>query len=177
MSGRGRSSADPFGGAPIDDLGRLPWEQQVGEPDRWFSRFQTYLDLGPIRSVVQVYRAEKGRDGHAQACGRWKLSATRWRWTERARAYDAHQRQERQRANLAALDEAREGHLRIARQIVAKALEFYSTLDPATLTPDQGLRLLEAGVSLERKCLEEPAVAELQRIVDNLTQQTEGQTS
>ena len=38
---------------------RKPWDQMEGEPDRWYGRFQVYLELGLTRTL-------KGR----RSCGR-----------------------------------------------------------------------------------------------------------
>jgi hypothetical protein len=35
---------------------REPWEQQPGEPDRWYGRFQIFLNLRPTRRVLQTCR-------------------------------------------------------------------------------------------------------------------------
>ena len=66
------------------------------------------------------------------------------------------------------------GHLKVARLQQEKALAALRQLDPLALSPGQALRLLVAGLELERHCLTEPAVAELQRQVDELTAMLEG---
>ena len=74
---------------------RNPWDQMEGEPDRWYGRFQLYLELGFTRTVTTA-AAAAGR----QACGEpferggnWSYISRRWRWRERAHAWDVHQRE------------------------------------------------------------------------------------
>lgn len=73
-----------------------PWDQQPGESKLWFKRFSLFLLLGPTRSVVEAYRAEYGRkhEGAAtpkEAASNWKTMAARWRWNDRAEAWDREQ--------------------------------------------------------------------------------------
>jgi hypothetical protein len=73
---------------------------------RWFARFERYRLMGTRRSLLAVYRWERTgairRDG-ASASGpddapvrlrtlprAWARAAERWRWRERAEAWDAH---------------------------------------------------------------------------------------
>lgn len=79
-----------------------PWEQQPGEPRLWYGRFQVYLSLGPTRTLQEAYRhvnSLKNRGGKAPISPSWTWYAKRWRWRERAHAWDAYQR------NLLALSE------------------------------------------------------------------------
>jgi hypothetical protein len=70
------------------------WERQFGESRQAFAAFQAYRDLGPGRSVDAAYRAARGpHEDHARttrATKRWRLWTARWRWAERASAWDAH---------------------------------------------------------------------------------------
>src|SRR5579871_841200 len=71
------------GGKHGDDT--TPWERWKGESLKAFSAFTLYLQLGSGRSVVAV----------AQECNeslsllnRW---SSRWRWSDRAQAYDRYE--------------------------------------------------------------------------------------
>jgi hypothetical protein len=94
--------------APFEDLagagvgmvappapGCLPWEQLAGEPEHWFGRFQVYLALGPARTLMHSSRNAglqvRNRPYALSAC--WINAARRWRWRERALAWDAQQRE------------------------------------------------------------------------------------
>ena len=69
------------------------WERQSGETDKSFDAFTIFRDLGPNRTLVDVFR-RRSPDSRASASGRlpsyfvdW---ASKWNWKERAAAYDAH---------------------------------------------------------------------------------------
>lgn len=67
-----------------------PWDQQRGEPDSQFARFNHYLEQSPggrtFTRVAQQYDLSPGTVSE---------TAYRYRWKERAAAYDAHRTQER----------------------------------------------------------------------------------
>lgn len=86
-----------------------PWEQQPGEPIKWFQRFGLFLESGPERTLVETYRQflQSGSDKKQQARRRkkaekggsfkplklpaaWDAMVVRWRWRERADAFDRH---------------------------------------------------------------------------------------
>jgi hypothetical protein len=74
---------------------RKPWEQMPGEPDRWYGRFQVYLELGITRTVQDALRAagvQKRNAAYTNASG-WGSQGRRWHWRERAQAWDVHQRE------------------------------------------------------------------------------------
>lgn len=89
------------------------WNQQPGESALWFGRFERYRLMWP-HSIVEVYRDEwrterrKARQGEdkggkegvdstlesetpKEAPGKWYEMASRFRWEERASAWDAEQ--------------------------------------------------------------------------------------
>lgn len=72
------------------------WEREDGEPSRWFARFDTYRLLGPGRSIEEAFRRARETEGlRAERPGSiWYEMAKRWRWAERAEAWDAHIRAE-----------------------------------------------------------------------------------
>ncbi len=72
-----------------------PWDQQPGEPNRWFDRFQIYLSLGPTRTCWAAYCTVSHIDPHsrpANAPPGWQWHAKTWRWRARAHAWDVYQR-------------------------------------------------------------------------------------
>jgi len=91
------------------------WERQPGEPAIWYRRFQRYLLLFPRRSVAAVYHEEHSELGEAsndverrqKVPGLWYEIANRWRWEERAQAYDdaqfAEEEKEAQRVRRSGL--------------------------------------------------------------------------
>jgi hypothetical protein len=84
---------------PRTDIGvplapdRAPWEPQPGESSIWYTRFAEYLRLGPTRTMQRVRNnlcAEAGKTSY-KCGGHWSRAAQKWRWRERARAWDADQ--------------------------------------------------------------------------------------
>jgi len=84
-----------------------PYDQQPGEPDRWYGHFRRFCDLGPSRSLDLCYRQALAENGGlpqepassaARAPGNWKRKAAQFDWADRAAAWDADRRQrERER--------------------------------------------------------------------------------
>jgi hypothetical protein len=77
------------------------WEQQEseGEPAQSYSRFLLYRSLGPGRNLDAAYRLQLQQAGEAPegarrrqpvAPGNWCKDCIRWRWVERASAWDVH---------------------------------------------------------------------------------------
>lgn len=63
------------------------WEQLEGEKTQHYSWFLIYRNLGPSRSLERAYRAMKG-DDQLTVPGNWANLSVRYRWPERAHAYD-----------------------------------------------------------------------------------------
>lgn len=124
-------------------MDRNPWDRLDDESAPAYRAFLAYRDLGPARTVADAGRtlggrergAERAPDGRRKgASGCVRTWSKRYRWAERAEAYDRHQDEHRERAKLAVVeDEAaklqrlRERHkvetLAIASQVKVKALE------------------------------------------------------
>lgn len=71
---------------------RKPWEQLIDEPMRWFRRFEQYRQL-PDRTVqgsFNRWRLEKSRKISTSTPKTWRDAAVRYRWKERAEAWDKH---------------------------------------------------------------------------------------
>ncbi len=66
----------------------LAWERQDGESSQAFAAFVLYRDLGPHRSLLKAYQRHKP-DAELLA-GLWSEWSARWRWLDRALAYDDH---------------------------------------------------------------------------------------
>jgi hypothetical protein len=84
---------------PRTDIGlplasdRAPWEPQPNESSIWYTRFAEYLRLGPTRTMQRVRDnlcSEMGKDSY-RCGGHWSRAAQKWRWRERARAWDMDQ--------------------------------------------------------------------------------------
>jgi hypothetical protein len=79
---------------------RKAWDQLPNEPDLWYGRFTAFLRLGTKRSVNAVFKKENNKKQQKTTAfpgPTWYEAAKEWRWQERARAYDEHQRAEEDR--------------------------------------------------------------------------------
>ncbi len=65
------------------------WERQEGESGRAFRAFTQYRDLGPGRSLNAAYTASREAKEELRAPGTWYEWSARFRWVERAAAWDA----------------------------------------------------------------------------------------
>jgi hypothetical protein len=65
-----------------------PWERQDGESAPAFAAFCHYRDLGPKRSLLRAYQQHK--PDAEQLAGIWSEWSAKWRWYDRALAYDDH---------------------------------------------------------------------------------------
>lgn len=75
------------------------WLQFHKEPDDAYARFCLYRGLGPGRTLISAYRtylasfknATNGkRTQPSHIPGHWGEECSRWRWVERAEAWDVH---------------------------------------------------------------------------------------
>lgn len=135
------------------------WERQTGsdgkrEPALWFSRFERYLSLGPKRSVLAVYNEwrEKARKGATKSVpGSWQKNSKKWRWQERAEAFDAHvaeqaraERAERERRLREEAQQIRRNLLGVGNNLLAKTMLLYMGKDGATPDAQTVQRLMNA---------------------------------
>ncbi len=71
------------------------WERQPGEPNLWYERFERYRLLGPRRSLLAVYNAERETAGEQPArCAprSWAIQAAAWTWAARSEDWDESER-------------------------------------------------------------------------------------
>jgi hypothetical protein len=66
------------------------WHRQPGEPPAAYEAFCAYRDLeAKSRSIIAAYRQLRRSDA-TRANGTWNEWSSRFRWPERAKAYDHH---------------------------------------------------------------------------------------
>lgn len=116
-----------------------PWERLPGEPAKWFSRFEVFRLLGPERTMEATWRSIRTQQGKAQSNTRptqpWFDTSRKWKWGERAAAWDAVEFERIEKRDRKLRDQARDvrriGLLNAATQIVnelkARNLETVST--------------------------------------------------
>ena len=111
----------------MDNEERKIWEQQEGESDLWFGRFRAYLLMGFKRSVSAVFQleAEENRGNQsAETHGYWYEYARKYKWEERAKAYDTHWIEEQDEI----IKQERERGLRLGYALDYKRIEALNKL-------------------------------------------------
>ena len=144
-----------------------PWEQQPGEPNRWYARFERYRLAGPSRSLlaaVNAARQERGVRPGRSVPQAWAKAAKQWRWRERAEAWDAHERLQARAAHAQQVEEMNRRHVQEARGLQSTAIGRLKSLNLEQLSPADVLRFLIAAARLERTALGEPETIEEQRL-------------
>ena len=78
----------------LNDDARPVWEQKTDERALYFARFQHFLHLGPKRSMLGAYNADRkarGEKAGKSVPSSWDKVASEWAWAERAAAFDEEQ--------------------------------------------------------------------------------------
>lgn len=74
-----------------------PWSRLSGEDERWYNRFLAFRDMGPVRTIRGACHIEEDRLGRKRCekpSRNWYDNAKKFRWHERAEAYDAYRREQ-----------------------------------------------------------------------------------
>jgi len=143
-----------------------PWEQQPGEPNRWYARFERFRLAGPSRSLLGAVKAEReqvGKRSTRSVPQAWAKAAQLWRWRERAEAWDAHERCKARAAHAQQVEEMNRRHVQEVRGLQSAAIGRLKSLNLEQLSPAEVLRFLVAAAKLERTALGEPETIEEQR--------------
>jgi hypothetical protein len=175
-----------------------PWDRQVGEPARWFHRFEKYRLAGPERTLLGVFHQEfAAKNGETQSgekrekkCkrpsrvqrmpGSWPTAASRWRWKERAEAWDAEQ----VRRDRAAIQEARNAAVKRHCEIGELAIsvsekKLRSRRFVRRIGPREVVSLVRAGCDVQYRALglDKPEGAQPPTIHLNLFEQIAARTA
>jgi hypothetical protein len=131
------------------------WERQPGEPSAQFGVFALFRDMGAERGIVRM-RDQNGSKWKLTTLARW---AEKYRWVERAEAWDREVDRRKRQALLAEIEAQARRQVVIGQTLQDRGLRFIEEqLDTpekrkANLTPTSALRYIQEGVALERKGL------------------------
>lgn len=131
------------------------WERQPGESPKAWQAFQVFRDMGEERGVYAV-RNKAGFSTSYQQLQKW---AERFRWIERAAAYDRMIDRKRQRAHIEEVEAMARRQVDIGRVLQERGLAWVKEqLESAeqrekALTSSTALRFIDKGVDLEREGL------------------------
>jgi hypothetical protein len=143
--------------------GRQLFERQPKEGSKAWKCFVIYRDMGEDRSIARV-REVLGESAGSQALlERW---SARWGWRERCEAWENELDRVKRETDLQAVVQMRERHIKISTALIGLgATELNKWLawvnDPQntktrSLTPSDVLKIVEAGITLERQSRGEP---------------------
>jgi hypothetical protein len=143
-----------------------PWEQQPGEPSRWYARFEHFRLAGSSRSLLGAVNTEHQQTGKRSTRSvpqAWAKAAQQWRWRERAEAWDVHERRQARAAHAQQIEEMNRRHVQEARGLQSAAIGRLKSMNLEELSPAETLRFMVAAAKLERTALGEPESIEEQR--------------
>jgi len=144
------------------------WDRQPGELNLWYARFERYRLAGPNRSLLGTLNDERVRRGKKK--GRslpqsWATNVKRWRWQDRASAWDEYERRQARVRHAQAIEEANRRHIQHALALQNKASQRLQAMEPGDLSPMVVLRYIVEGAKLERAALGQPQPTEEQPCV------------
>lgn len=125
-----------------------PWDRQHGEKSKEYEAFRVYRDMPPLQRSVPVV-AERIGVGERRA----RQLAQRWRWHERADAWDDALHHVEDQERLEAIRAMHAVHRRAGRAAVMKAVQALSLLSPDEMKASDVVRMMALGARLERDTL------------------------
>lgn len=133
-----------------------PWDKQPGESDMMYSRFRTFLELGPDRNLKQAAEMLTTLGSKKVSYRVLQQYSYEKRWVERAGAYDRDQdRLERARL-MKQRREMMARHRKLASGLMAKAVERLAKIPVVELTALDIVRFVRTAAELEIRALGDP---------------------
>lgn len=120
------------------------WEKQSNESSQAFEAFVIYRDMGLQRSIRS---AAKTLGKSHKLLERW---SAKYKWSDRAAAFDAHMDSITIKANEDARREMSERQAKTGMKMQEAASQALEKIDPASLRVNEALRMAETGVKIER---------------------------
>lgn len=135
--------------------GKQPWDQLEGEPALWYGRFVQYRMMGKARAVIAVINQERqlaGKVAARQTPGGWTMISTKFRWAERAEAWDLSQVKSTEQLFQEEADKFREDERKVLRLLFIKYAQRAQTLRPDEISADGVAYAMLALVKALEKC-------------------------
>lgn len=129
---------------PVTNLRAPIWEKQNHESFPSFARFQLYRDVGSGRQFTLI-AAEVGVKPKAI-----EEMGCRWRWKERAEAWDKHLDDLRVKAIEDAASTMASRQAKLGMILQDKAIVALENIQLKDVTPRDAVALAESGVKIER---------------------------
>lgn len=109
--------------------------------------------MGHNRSISKVAREYHAKKKLRALMGRW---SKKYRWVERARAYDEHLDAAGRKETREELEKMRKRHLTLSLSLQAKAAEKLKKLDGKKMRVSDAIKAIATGTKLERLTRGEP---------------------
>ncbi len=135
---------------------REPWDRQLGESNRQYSRFRVFMELGRTRTLKQAVEMLHGVGDNGVSYRTLMQYAYEYRWTERAESHDRAQDTLEAARLLTLRNEMYSRHRRMASGLMGKAVAALQALQPANMTPRDIVSFLKYGADMEVRALGEP---------------------
>jgi hypothetical protein len=150
------------------------WERQNNESSKAYAAFCVYRDLGPERSLDKALSVANKKPTNRRHWSRWM---EKYRWYERAQAYDDYierkERKEKEKAILEKADEMADRHVKLAKAFQQRIAQALQQIDPAQLSPSDMAKWLDVATKLERLSIGEPTEIGKQEVQGQVTQRYE----
>lgn len=128
------------------------WERLPGESSRAYSVFCEYRDLGPERSLDKL-KQKLNKSRTKSTLARW---SGKYKWVERAKAYDDYIEKKKRREHEKAILEMAERHAKLAVAFQQRIAQRLQEINPEELGPADLVRWLDVATKLERLSRGEP---------------------
>lgn len=136
-------------------VGRDPWDQQPLESDKQYSRFSFYRDIGRLRDTIRTHKMLTAA-GDTIKWDSLRQTAYKYRWVERAQAFDAAQDDANRERMIIEREDMIRRHRSIANAIISKALKALKEIRIEDLTSADVARYIKLATDIERIAIGEP---------------------
>ena len=127
-----------------------PWERQPAETAKKHGQFVTIRDLGRTRTLTEAAQRLTLAYGHVR-----NLAAA-GRWRERVEAYDRHLDRQYEAMWLEERRKAAETDAKVLGAAIGKLVQRLQTLDAASLSPGDFIRLMDVAMRHRRVLFGDP---------------------
>lgn len=144
---------------------REPWKQLPQEDSRQFASFAAYRDMDPnVRSIRRACEEFHGDQFTENDYRRWTTYSAKYRWKQRARAWDEYKDDVSRETELAAMREMKREQVQRARRLQSVAdkslereLRKFEDDPDYQINPALILQFATQGAAMERTVRGEPA--------------------
>lgn len=132
------------------------WEKRPDESAKAYAAFSAYMRLPPDnRSIQKALKTTYGTI-NVNKLRVWQRWCSAYSWVMRADAWDAEVYRTTRNEHIQAIKDMNDRAIKIAKGLQQKAIERLRQMDMAELSPDQIIRYVQVGISMERLALGQP---------------------